>query len=49
MQTLQAIVNSTPDKSDPLNQVVKIGWKAMFGGALLDSNGARYVRIESAD
>jgi N4-gp56 family major capsid protein len=49
MQTLQAIVNSTPDKSDPLNQVVKIGWKAMFGGELLDSNGARYVRIESAD
>ena len=48
MQTLQAIVNSQPDKSDPLNQVVKIGWKAMFGAALLDSNGARYVRIESA-
>jgi N4-gp56 family major capsid protein len=48
MQTLRTYFVRGQDKADPLDQVAKIGWKAMFGAGLLDSNGARYVRIESA-
>jgi N4-gp56 family major capsid protein len=49
LQTLQVYVHTDPVKgSDPLNQFMEAGWKAMFGATLLDANGARYVRIESA-
>jgi N4-gp56 family major capsid protein len=49
LQTLQVYVHTDPVKgTDPLNQFIEAGWKAMFGAMLLDSNGARYVRIESA-
>lgn len=48
LQTLRTYFVRGADKSDPLDQVTKIGWKAMFGAALLDAAGARYVRIESA-
>jgi N4-gp56 family major capsid protein len=48
MQTIQTYSLRGPDKSDPLNQVAKVGWKAMFGAVLLDANGPRYLRYESA-
>ena len=48
LQTMRVYFNRGADKADPLNQKVSIGWKAMFGATLIDSNGARYVRIESA-
>jgi len=49
MQTLRTYyVSPGGDHTDPLAQSATIGWKAMFGVALLDSNGARYRRIETA-
>jgi N4-gp56 family major capsid protein len=48
LQTMRVYFNRGADKADPLNQKASVGWKAMFGAALIDSNGARYVRIESA-
>lgn len=49
MQTLRTYyVAPGGDHTDPLAQSAVVGWKAMFGCAFLDSNGARYRRIESA-
>lgn len=47
MQTLEVYTVRGADKADPLNQVDKVSWKAMWGAALLDNNGARYIRIET--
>lgn len=49
MQTLRSYyVAPGGDHADPLAQKGYVGWKAMFGCDFLDSNGARYRRIESA-
>lgn len=48
-QTLRTYyVSPGGDHTDPLGQAAVVGWKAMFGVALLDSNGDRYRRIETA-
>lgn len=46
--TLQAYYTPPGGQSDPLHQLAKLGYRVRFGAALLDSNGARYVRLESA-
>lgn len=49
LQSLQArFVPPGGDHSDPLGQKAIVGAKVALGGALLDANGARYVRLETA-
>lgn len=44
----QVILTPPGGHSDPLKQNIRVGWKAMFGARILEANGSRYVRIESA-
>jgi N4-gp56 family major capsid protein len=42
------VVPFTATTGNELGQLMSIGWKAFFGAMLIDSAGARYIRVESA-
>ena len=46
--TIEVFTTPPGGHDDPLHQSMLVGWKADFGTALLDANGARYVNILSA-
>ena len=49
LQSLEArYVPPGGDHSDPLGQLAVVGAKVALGAVLLDANGARYVRLETA-
>ncbi|MEO0796300.1 MAG: N4-gp56 family major capsid protein [Verrucomicrobiota bacterium] len=41
------IINDKPDKSDPLNQFIVAGWKALYAGVLLNSAFCTVHRFKS--
>ena len=41
----QLFINDKPDKSDPMNQKMQVGWKSMFVGKVL--NTAWFTTISS--
>lgn len=41
------IVNDKPDKADPLNQFITVGWKAYWGSAVLNANFGITLRTKS--
>lgn len=43
----QIIINAAADKSDPLNQKVVAGWKAMWGSTVLNANFGVALRTKS--
>lgn len=47
--TIDVAVTPPGGHDDPLKQSALIGWKGYFGALLIESAGARYMRIESSD
>lgn len=48
LQSMQGYFEPGGGISDPLRQISKVGAKVALGAALLDANGARYLRLEHA-
>jgi len=43
----QVIINDQPDKYDPLNQKIVVGWKSYWASLVLNSNWGRVIRAKS--
>ena len=46
-QRPQIIINDQPDKSDPLNQLVMVGWKAAYVAMILQPTWGIALRSKS--